>query len=142
MSNKDSSTKDFLLGALIGSVVGAVTAILLTPKSGKDIRGDIKEYSTKVNADELRKKGQNLFETAKEKSSQIGQAVTEQTNQILSKFKDVKQTDKELDEVAEENGENVEKQYIPLQTYDEAAVQKKLEETKKAFDETEKSLNQ
>lgn len=35
--------KSFLLGALVGSVIGSVTALLLAPKSGRELRQDIKE---------------------------------------------------------------------------------------------------
>ena len=35
------NTKDFLIGALVGGIVGAVTALLLAPKSGKEMRSDL-----------------------------------------------------------------------------------------------------
>jgi gas vesicle protein len=63
-SNEDS-TSSFLLGAIIGGVVGAAAAMLLAPKSGQEIRstinnqaGTIKEktiqlMNKKKEADEL-----------------------------------------------------------------------------------------
>ena len=43
MSEQNSSnyTKGFLLGALVGGAVGAITALLLAPKSGRELREDI-----------------------------------------------------------------------------------------------------
>lgn len=40
--------KSLLWGALIGSVVGSVTALLLAPKSGKELRQDIAEGAKTV----------------------------------------------------------------------------------------------
>ncbi|MED5019711.1 YtxH domain-containing protein [Paenibacillus chibensis] len=40
--------KSLLWGALIGSVVGSVTALLLAPKSGKELRQDIAEGARTV----------------------------------------------------------------------------------------------
>jgi gas vesicle protein len=52
--NEDSSSS-FLLGALIGGLVGAAAAIFLAPKSGRELRntlnnqaGTIKEKTTKL----------------------------------------------------------------------------------------------
>lgn len=36
-------TKDFLIGAAVGSLVGTVSTLLLAPKSGKELRGDISD---------------------------------------------------------------------------------------------------
>lgn len=38
-------TKGFLLGALVGGAVGAITALLLAPKSGSELRKDIAQTS-------------------------------------------------------------------------------------------------
>lgn len=51
---KDSN-KSLLWGALIGSVVGSVTALLLAPKSGRELRQDITEGARQVS-----EKGQEL----------------------------------------------------------------------------------
>ena len=39
---------DFLVGIVIGAVVGAITVILFAPKSGKETRKDIKDYAAKM----------------------------------------------------------------------------------------------
>lgn len=38
----------FFVGVLTGSVVGGITALLFAPKSGKELRADIKEGAEKV----------------------------------------------------------------------------------------------
>ena len=48
MRDHDSSSKSFLLGALIGGAVGAITALLFAPKSGRELRRDIVESSTDI----------------------------------------------------------------------------------------------
>ena len=38
---KKSNARNFILGALAGGVAGSVTALLLAPKSGRQLRKDI-----------------------------------------------------------------------------------------------------
>ena len=45
-NNGGDYTKGFVFGALIGGVVGAVTALLLAPKSGAELRKELAEKST------------------------------------------------------------------------------------------------
>lgn len=47
MANK-KAVKSFMWGALTGVVTGAVTALLLAPKSGKELRKDISDTAHKV----------------------------------------------------------------------------------------------
>ncbi|OZB96729.1 YtxH domain-containing protein [Paenibacillus sp. XY044] len=42
------TNKSLLWGALVGSIVGSVTALLLAPKSGKELRQDIAEGARTV----------------------------------------------------------------------------------------------
>ena len=42
----DMNTKDFLIGTLIGGIVGATTALFLAPKSGKELRSDISDQAS------------------------------------------------------------------------------------------------
>lgn len=41
--DKNTNTGSFFMGVLIGGAVGAVVALLLAPKSGKELRRDIAE---------------------------------------------------------------------------------------------------
>jgi len=42
---EESYTKGFVMGALIGGTVGAITALLLAPKPGSELRKDIADKS-------------------------------------------------------------------------------------------------
>ena len=43
--NNSNNAKGFLFGFLAGGAVGAIVALLTTPKSGKEFRGEIKQKS-------------------------------------------------------------------------------------------------
>lgn len=135
---KGINAKDFLIGALVGGIVGALTALLLSPKSGKEIRGDlnmqaraIKEKSSRL-AESAKTKGAEFVEAAKEKSATIGQAISKQSSQVINKVKGIKSKKEFEDAGHEESG-----RYISINE----DIQRKLEETKKAFDETESMIN-
>jgi len=142
--NENTGSKEFLLGAIIGGLVGAATALFLAPKSGKEIRNDINIQAENLKGktsqlyDVAKVKGTELAEVAKEKSSTIGQAVTKQSNELLGKVKMIKPS--KADEVHEEDALVNEDDFSPVLS-DDKELQRKLEETKKAFDETESQLN-
>lgn len=76
--SKESSGGDFIAGFFLGGIIGAAVALLLTPVSGDEMReqlrvksielkdraGDLGVEATKV-AEELRTKGQSVFESQK-----------------------------------------------------------------------------
>ncbi|HEY5125046.1 MAG TPA: YtxH domain-containing protein [Ignavibacteria bacterium] len=93
--------KGLFLGFLAGSIVGSVLALLYAPKSGKELRGDIKlkkdeflddtaEYMqiAKSKANELinegKKKSEMLIQEAKKKASNL----LDDANKVLSGAKD------------------------------------------------------
>ncbi len=48
MSQESNYTKGFLIGAIVGGAAGALTALLLAPKSGAELRKDIASTSTEI----------------------------------------------------------------------------------------------
>ncbi|MEM4261110.1 MAG: YtxH domain-containing protein [Candidatus Woesearchaeota archaeon] len=48
MSSDANFTKGFIFGTIIGGAIGAITALLLAPKSGKELRQDIAEKSSEI----------------------------------------------------------------------------------------------
>ena len=48
MGQGNDYTKGFIIGALVGGVAGALTALLLAPKSGAELRQDIAKTSSDV----------------------------------------------------------------------------------------------
>ena len=69
--------KGFLVGVLLGATVGAVTSLLLAPKSGKELRKDIKEKSEDLyeKTENIREKGSEWISIAKEKSADMKDSV-------------------------------------------------------------------
>ncbi|MGI6294705.1 MAG: YtxH domain-containing protein [Armatimonadota bacterium] len=77
-SNDKNVTLNFLAGMGVGALVGAVTALLLAPKSGKETRDDIK-----VAADELKQKA----EKAMHDLSESGEDLVKKSKEILESTK-------------------------------------------------------
>lgn len=70
MSTRKQS-KGFLLGALAGGVVGSITALLLAPKAGKELRQDISAGAQKVSDRTVKVAGQ-VSDTTGRIAKQIG----------------------------------------------------------------------
>ena len=139
----DINAKDFLIGALVGGIVGSLTALLLAPKSGRELREDINHqaYLLKEKTEQLRdtakEKGNELALSVKDRTSAISKSVSEQSTNIVSKVKDFKGNFRNQDDEMEEEHPVDELFEKNLQS----EIQQKLEETKRAFDETESKLN-
>lgn len=74
--------KDFVIGALVGGIVGAAAALLLAPKAGSELRNDVA-----IQAVTLKEKGAELSETAKEKTTQLSNQLKEQSVTLVGKVK-------------------------------------------------------
>lgn len=74
--------KDFVIGALVGGIVGAAVGLLLAPKTGKDLRSDVAQQAVNI-----RQKGLVLTSTAKEKTVQLSNQIKEQSSQLVDKVK-------------------------------------------------------
>ncbi|OXS59411.1 gas vesicle protein [Bacillus sp. V-88] len=140
------NSKDFMIGTLIGGIVGAAAALLMAPKSGKDLRNDINEKTVVLKEktgqwkDTAVEKSNELAAVAKEKSSALTKSVQEQSNNVVGKLKTYRSNNNELQETNEELQAVSAVGTTPADETDD--VNQKLEETKKAFDETEKTYNQ
>ena len=92
---KNSNGKDFIIGSLIGGIVGAATALFLAPKSGKEMRNNLgqqasmmKERTGKITNDAL-EKGSEFASVAKDRTSSLSQVVTGQSSQIMDKVRSI-----------------------------------------------------
>ncbi len=145
-----SDSKGFVLGAVIGGVVGAATALMLAPKSGKELRVDLNEGAKSLGekTEKLRQtatektsqlkqtameKGSTLAETAKSKTSTLTETVSKQSANLMETVKN--KTKKN------ENKDAVDQVTEPADKGSEGQAKLKLEETEKAFVETENQLN-
>ncbi|WP_042474552.1 YtxH domain-containing protein [Bacillus ndiopicus] len=74
--------KDFIIGALVGGIVGAAAGLLLAPKSGRDLRGAVATQAVS-----LRDRSVELSSTAKEKTVQLSSQLKEQSTNLVDKVK-------------------------------------------------------
>ena len=63
--------KDFIIGALVGGIVGAATGLLLAPKAGRELRGDVAHQAVNI----------------KDKSVELSQQLKDQSTQLVDKVK-------------------------------------------------------
>ncbi|WP_332649421.1 YtxH domain-containing protein [Lysinibacillus sp. 54212] len=74
--------KDFVIGAFVGGIIGAAAGLLLAPKAGKELRGEVA-----VQAVNIKDKSVELSSTAKEKTVQLSHQIKEQSTQLVDKVK-------------------------------------------------------
>ncbi len=147
MSNQENKTnegninaKDFVIGTLIGGIVGAATALLLAPKSGKELRTDLNEQASTIREkssqwkDTAYEKGTELAAVAREKSSELSKALQEQSTVIADRVKSIRNQEEGLESV--EDQEHAEEEVNNSGNN----VDAKLEETKQAFDQAEETV--
>lgn len=75
--------KDLLIGAVVGGVLGAATALLFAPKSGRELRKDIAEQAQTVS-----EKTVQIAGTVSSKSQEFVQTARTQTSDLVEKAKD------------------------------------------------------
>ena len=63
--------KDFVIGALVGGIVGAAAGLLLAPKAGSELRGDVAHQAVNI----------------KDKSVELSQQLKDQSTQLVDKVK-------------------------------------------------------
>ena len=88
-SEKNGFTKGLVIGLLAGGVVGAITALLYAPKSGKDLRIDLKRKATDF-AEEAseyvkvaRSKTADTIHKGKHRADELTSDVKEKADHIL-----------------------------------------------------------
>jgi gas vesicle protein len=80
--NNDGMAKGLIVGFIAGSVVGAVMALLYAPKSGKELRRDIKEKTG-----ELVEKGEDYIAKARTKATEIVNEAKKKSDTLISDAK-------------------------------------------------------
>lgn len=97
---KSNNNKDFLIGSLVGGLIGAATALFLAPKTGKEVRENLGQQAN-VMKDRTGRFTSGAFEkssgfanVAKEKTASLSQVVTEQSSQIMNKVRNITSTSK------------------------------------------------
>lgn len=127
-NNNSNSSNNFITGVVIGSLVGAATALFLAPKSGKELRSEICEQ-----VDQLKGRSDGWKETvmekgtvAKEKTIQLGQTAVDKGSQIAET---VKERANQLQSTAKEAANGFLKNKNEERASDETAVSAIQDET-------------
>lgn len=82
MSKESNLSKGLLIGFLTGGIVGAAIALLYAPKSGKELRSDIKNKSNEFLDD-----AEKYIDVAKEKASAAINEGKQKSEKLISDAK-------------------------------------------------------
>lgn len=82
---EEGNGKDFIIGVLIGGIIGATTALLLAPKTGSELRGNLS-----TQAGQIKDKTIDISSSAKAKTTQLSKQLQEQSGQLVDKVKSIK----------------------------------------------------
>lgn len=80
---EESGAGSFLLGAVIGGVIGASAALFLAPKTGKEMREDISTQAV-----HLKEKGIEITAVAKDKATEYSSVAKDKASEYTSAAKD------------------------------------------------------
>ena len=91
--------KGFVAGLLVGSAIGAGTALLKAPRSGEETRKQIQKKAT-----EAQNKAGDTVQQVRKRAEEIGDQVTERTAEMRAQARDVSD---DVSQQAEELGDQV-----------------------------------
>ena len=114
--NNKSATKDFLLGAIFGATVSALAALLFAPKSGKELRKDLGERTTRTlestddYLDLAWEKGSKVMHDMEDAASSYFNIAEDKMKSAFTKAEDqLDETADDLDDLVEDTIEEIEK---------------------------------
>ena len=81
-TESSSSGSDFVVGVLIGGLIGAAAGLLLAPKPGSELRTDAATQAAR-----LKDKGVSISSVAKDKTVQLSSQLKEQSAVLVDKVK-------------------------------------------------------
>jgi gas vesicle protein len=79
MADNSGVTKGFVLGLLAGGAIGAILALLYAPKSGRELRADIK-----ARTDEFMESAEEALDNARTKLPEITTEAKKRSAQVIS----------------------------------------------------------
>lgn len=144
-NEENQSSRNFLLGALLGGMAGAAAALLLAPKSGKELRNQV--YNLLDQTGEVFDKSNELASITKDKTASLSKAVVQQSKVLVNRAKNFalqsddnqERNDTTYISIKESiNNKNDKSNFVELPVNKETDIMMKLKETQEAFDEQEK----
>lgn len=100
----ESGSSGFLVGVIVGGIIGAAAALMLAPKSGKELRTDLNTQASTLKektsgyTDTAKEKSSDLTQQVKEKSSDLTHQVKEQSTKVVDKVKSMKTGQSPMDD--------------------------------------------
>jgi gas vesicle protein len=149
-TRNQESSNSFLLGAIIGGVVGAAAALLLAPRAGKELRHTFSDQAGTI-MDKTAAMRENVKTKSNElvsKGSSLSQGIVLQSSELLNKVKGKITSPDELKDEGETNYISIlapkekvkSKKSIEIGSMDSSEIRKKLEEAEKAFEAEENKV--
>ena len=95
MAEHEKQQGHFFMGFLIGSVLGALAGIFFAPKSGKELRSDIKEKGSEVLKDakgiyaDASTKAKEIIEEAKHQAEELKKEADRYLSEARQKAKEI-----------------------------------------------------
>ncbi|WP_096189765.1 YtxH domain-containing protein [Evansella halocellulosilytica] len=134
--NQGLNTKDFLIGSLLGGIIGASTALLLAPKSGKELRQDLNEQA-KV----AKEKTADWTTQAVEKGNEFAAQVSDQSVTLIDKVKDVaRSVRKDVEELTESADFSTDLEGVSKEIAD--SVKKEVEDLQRSVEQLVKEVEE
>ena len=95
MAEHENPQCHFFMGFLIGSVLGALAGIFFAPKSGKELRSDLKEKGSEVSKDakevyaNASVKAKEIIEEAKHQAKELKKEADRHLSEARQKAKEI-----------------------------------------------------
>jgi gas vesicle protein len=105
MSHDNNSGKSFIVGLLAGGAIGALIALLFAPKSGRELRADLK-----LKGEEYLDEAEKYMSEAREKAKELINEGKKRSEKIISEAKSksqelIKDAEKIINEAKEKTSE-------------------------------------
>ncbi|WP_096199140.1 YtxH domain-containing protein [Bacillus sp. FJAT-45350] len=133
--------KELMVGAVVGGVVGAATALLTTPKSGQELRADISNRVEEgMNKTEeltvfLKEKITELSALVSKSSGEISETALEQIENVLAEAKEALEVIQNREDVKVEDFRDVIKEIMEEEMKAGKEINNIVREEMKSFQE-------
>jgi gas vesicle protein len=95
MAQRGNDQNHFLRGFLVGGIMGALAGLFFAPKSGKELRAELKEKGTEAFEDakqfysEARVKAKAILEDARRRAEELRKEADRQLSEARQRAKDI-----------------------------------------------------